>query len=199
MDQNKLLQARKRLTRGNKKVDGLLFSLPPIKACLNCSSCASACYAVKSFRQYPSVRNLWEDNHRLAKHGLGELYSDLVDQLAKEKQDLVRVHQSGDFISQDYVSMWEVIARKFKNKLFYAYTKVDHLLDLSYLEALPNFVLISSFIDGKRNFGSRAYVDELVKDHGAVICPATLGEDVKCGSGCRLCMVKGVKVAFVEH
>jgi len=193
---------RKRLTSGNMKVKALLFSLPPIISCLNCSSCKSTCYAVKSYRQYPAVRNLWDDNLYLAQTDLWTLYNDLRAQLKKTKQKYVRIHQSGDFISQQYVGMWRTLAKEHKHLIFYYYTKVDHLLDLTELAALPNVCGIDSLLNGKRNYGALKYVTALAKETGAVICPATHGEDkkeVKCGVNCTACMVKGAKVVFVQH
>lgn len=193
---------KSRMTKGNVKVKALLFSLPPVQACLNHKSCASTCYAVKSYRQYPSVRNLWNDNMLLATTNLWSLYDDLRTQLKTTKQNIVRIHQSGDFISQAYVDMWATIATEFPNVLFYAYTKVDHLFDFSRFEALPNTNLITSMINGQRNYGSLSYVTKLASDTGAIVCPATHGENkdsVKCGLTCFHCMTKGAKVTFVQH
>ena len=190
---------RKRLTNGNKKVKALLFSLPPVEACLNHKSCATTCYAVKSYRQYPSVKALWDNNMLHAKTDLFTLYDELCDQLSKTKQTIVRIHQSGDFISQEYLNMWAQIAERFDNIAFYGYTKVDEILDFSPLDRLENVNIIRSMIDGKRNYGSESYVTNLAEEYGAEICPATQGQDVKCGETCFKCMEPNKKIVFVQH
>lgn len=190
---------KKRLTNGNKKVEALLFSLPPVTSCMNHASCASTCYAVKSYKQYPSVRNLWDSNMSLATNNLWSLYGDIVAQLSKTKKTVVRIHQSGDFIGQQYLNMWAKIAQEFKHIMFYGYTKVDNILDFGPLDTLSNVNIIRSLIGGKRNYGSLSYVSKLAADTGAVICPATNGQDVRCGETCFKCMDKDAKVVFVQH
>lgn len=190
---------KKRLTNGNKKVNALLFSLPPIQSCMNHSTCAATCYAVKSYRQYPSVRALWDSNLQLARDNLWELYDSIKAQLLKTKQTIVRIHQSGDFISQAYLDMWCVIAREFPDITFYGYTKVDKLLDFSRFDSLGNTNMIRSMIDGNRNYGDLDYISSLATKYNAELCPATMGEDVKCGTSCFKCMVPNTKVVFLQH
>ena len=197
---------KKRLTRGNIKVKAWMFSLPPIKSCLNCSSCASACYATKSYRQYPSVKALWNSNFNLVKQDMFKLYDDLDRQLnsisKRSKLKIVRIHQSGDFYNQTYVNMWYDLVSKYPNITFYGYTKVDKLLDISKLNSLTNCNIITSYVNDKLNFGTIDYVSELVKESNAIICPATYGDnkgDVKCGLTCFHCMNKDSSVAFVQH
>ena len=190
---------KKRLTNGNKKVKALLFSMSPITSCLNSTSCASTCYAVKAYKQYPNVKLLWDSNLDLAKNDLFSLYDDICKQLDNTKQTIVRIHQSGDFISQEYLNMWIDIAKRYPHIMFYGYTKVDHILDFNTMDTLPNVNIIRSMINGKRNYGSISYVTKLATEYNAVICPATNGEDVKCGESCFKCMEKDTKVVFVQH
>ena len=113
---------KKRLTRGNVKVKAWLFSLPPIKSCINCSECASSCYATKSYRQYPSVKALWNSNFDLVKNDMFKLYDDLDRQLnsisKRSKLKIVRIHQSGDFYNQTYVNMWFDLVSKYPDVTF---------------------------------------------------------------------------------
>ena len=190
---------KRRLTNGNKKVKALLFSLPPIQSCMNHASCASTCYAVKAYKQYPSVKSLWDSNLEVARHNLWVLYDELRDQLLRTKQTIVRIHQSGDFISDAYIGMWVKLAEEFKHITFYGYTKVEKLLDISRLDALPNVNILRSMIDGNRNYGSMDYVSELSHKYNAEVCPATVGQEVKCGESCFKCMVPSTKVVFVQH
>lgn len=89
--------------------------------------------------------------------------------------------------------MWARIARRYPEKRFFSYTKVDHLFDFSKFRSLPNVNVIPSFIKGKLNFGPMEYVKSL----GAPICPNTLGADVRCEK-CRICITRQ-HVAFVYH
>ena len=191
---------KNRLTNKNKKVQAWLFSLPPIKSCLSHKECAKNCYAVKSYRQYPPVRDLWDNNLNLAKSNLFELYDDIVRQLKTiKKRKIVRIHQSGDFISQEYVNLWETIAKEFPDFIFYGYTKVSKILDISKLDSLPNVNIIDSYVNGKLNFGDLEYVTKISEEEGCVICPATLTKDTyKCGGNCSHCFTNK-NVVFKIH
>ena len=194
-----------------------MFSLPPVISCLNSASCEKSCYAIKAYRQYPAVKNLWEDNHTMAKNDLDGLYSDIVKQCEKiakqaEHKRVIRIHQSGDFIGVDYIELWRDIARAFPSILFYGYTKVDKIFpaEIDGLNKLKNVNIISSFIDGnKRNFGTLDYIKRLETNYNSFICPASYGvnkEVVKCGIDdgrgkydfCDYCF-KNQNVVFLEH
>ena len=194
---------KKRLTRGNKKVKAWMFSLPPIKSCLSCNECATSCYAVKSYRQYPNVKVLWDSNFALLKHDMFKLYDDLDKQLnnisKRSKLKIVRIHQSGDFYNQEYVNMWHDLTKKYSNITFYGYTKVSKILDISKLDSLPNVNIIDSYVNGKLNFGDLEYVTKISEEEGCVICPATLTKDTyKCGGNCSHCFTNK-NVVFKIH
>jgi hypothetical protein len=116
---------------------------------------------------------------------------------------VVRIHQSGDFISQAYIDMWCKLALEFSNIKFYAYTKVNTIFNFDSFNNLPNTNLIDSMLDGKyRNYGNISYVNRMVAKTGAFICPATYGDNkdtIKCGVQCSACIAKGTKVIFVQH
>ena len=196
------------LTDSNVKVKAYLFSLPPIKSCLNCASCKNDCYATKAYNQYPSAKALWDYNFYLVQNDLQELERRLVlqlDRIAKGKntKKVVRIHQSGDFYTQEYLDMWTSIAMRYPSIRFYGYTKVEKILDFTRFEALPNVAVVKSLIDGKyRNYGTVDYVERMSKKVFAIVCPATHGEnkaEIKCGVQCSACISKGCKVLFVQH
>ena len=194
------------MTNSNQKVKAWLFSLPPVKSCLNSGSCEKDCYALKAYKQYPSAAALWDYNFHLVKNNLSELYNRLDKQLAKiakSKMRVVRIHQSGDFYSQEYVELWERLAAKYPEIKFYGYTKVDSILDLTSFESLANVAVVKSLVDGKyRNYGTVNYVQRMSVKHNAVVCPATYGEnkaEIKCGKQCSACINKGTSVFFVQH
>ena len=190
----------KRLVKGNTKLYNILiFDLPAVKSCLNCSSCASSCYAVKAQRQYVDTRIFRDTNLHLFLHNKELLFDLIVEQLSNTKVTTVRLHSSGDFFSQSYIDMWDKIIGMFPNIKFYSYTKVEKLLDFSNIEKHKNFNLILSFIEGNLNYGSIEYCKELNAKYGTFICPVTNGvKDIKCGKGCNYC-ISNKNVCFVEH
>lgn len=194
------------LTNSNQKVKAWLFSLPPVKSCLNSGSCEKDCYALKAYKQYPSAAALWDFNFHLVKNNLTELYNRLDKQLAKiakSKMRVVRIHQSGDFYSAEYVEVWHKLAAKYPMISFYGYTKVDSILDLAKFESLDNVAIVKSLVAGKyRNYGTINYVNRMAAKHDAIVCPATYGEnkaEVKCNLHCNACTKKDTNVFFVQH
>jgi len=122
-------------------------------------------------------------------------------QLISSKKEVIRLHGSGDFFSQEYIDFWEGIVYQFPNIKFYSYTKVSELLDFSKIESLSNFNLISSFVgEYQLNFGSLQYCEMLHTNHDSFICPATKTSDIKfrCGLNCNYCVTKK-NVCFVIH
>ena len=191
--------SKNRLVKGNRKLYNILiFDLPAVKTCLNCGDCKDSCYAMKVQRQYADTRVFRTTNHIMYQLKPNVLEALIVDQLSRAKQTTVRIHSSGDFFSQSYINFWNKIIRQFPDINFYAYTKVDKMLNFDSINELPNFNLISSLIGGKLNFGRLDYCNELKKDFGSFVCPATKGKDVKCGKECSYCVTKD-NVCFVQH
>ena len=89
----------RRLSKGNSKIDKsvLIFDLPPIKSCLNCSDCKKTCYAIKAYRQYPQTKRYRDYNFYLAKKYPEKLFKLIADQLKHSECSTVRIHSSGDF------------------------------------------------------------------------------------------------------
>ena len=187
------------LQPGNAKLKNMLvYSHTPIKGCLDCSSCADTCYAVKSYKQYPNVRTAWDRNLDMIKNDIESFKVNITLQLLKTRKSVVRIHASGDFISQDYVNAWYEIAKEFKDINFYTYTKSLDRFDFTELNSLSNVNIIDSFIDGKLNYGDDNHVQDLIDNHGAFLCPATVDKTVKCGEGCNYCVTEN-RVCFKQH
>lgn len=188
------------LKRGNKKLGKniLNFNLPPIKSCMNAESCKADCYAVKSYRMYPTVKNYQDIMQFFALNDLETLQNKIESELSNPKkwfQNTVRIHSSGDFITQDYLNMWINISKKFPHIKFYAYTKVNNILNFSITP--KNLNIINSFVNGKLNFGSYEYVSKLRAESKGIICPPTRGKDLTCEE-CKYCFDKK-KPLFVIH
>ena len=192
------------LKRGNKKLGKniLNFNLPPVKSCMNAESCKADCYAVKSYRMYPTVKNYQDIMQFFALNDLDTLQNKIESELSNPKswfENVVRIHSSGDFINQNYLNMWCNIAKKFPHIKFYGYTKVNNILNFS--NTPKNLNVINSFIPTKQglklNFGSLDYVKKLRAESKGIICPPTRGKELTC-EACKYCFDKK-KPIFVIH
>ncbi len=186
----------KRLTNGNIKLHKtLIFDLPAVLSCPNCSACKSTCYAMQAQLQYADCRVFRNTNFHMAMFNLPLLKKLIVAQLETAVCNTVRIHSSGDFFSQAYVDMWESIIKLFPTKKFYAYTKAEKLFNFA---KLSNFNLITSLIRGKLNYGGINYCNMLKSRYNAFICPCGINNTVKCGIDCTYC-VTNKKVCFLIH
>ena len=117
----------------------------------------------------------------------------IIKKSLKHGVTAVRVHESGDFYSQEYANKWETIAKSFPNLRFFAYTKSD------FRPCADNFNIVESVLpDGSINFGDDNFITEKKEKYGYPVCPVTLGEGVKCGSDCKLCQDVS-HVLFKKH
>lgn len=146
------------LSTTNSKLakDGVAsFNLVPIETCPGAGSCAKYCYAdTGSYLRFhgttmpPRVSN-WLASQK------DDFVPKMVDMIAKAKAvkgkkaiKAIRVHDSGDFYSPQYIDKWHQIASAHPDMMFYAYTKSHHpkLRErLNELEKLPNFNIVQSF------------------------------------------------------
>lgn len=197
----KIFVPKARMTKGNSKlVNILIFDVPAVKTCLNCSSCASTCYALKAQIQYKNTRTFREVNLELFKNDRTWLKQNIIDSLSRTKLTTVRLHSSGDFFSQDYIDFWSDIIALFPKINFYAYTKVEKVLNFDNIQSHKNFNLILSFVDGNLNYGSREYCEGLKDKYNSFICPASGAKDstTLCGRECTYCVTQK-NVVFPIH
>lgn len=193
----------KPLSSGNAKLDPsiLIFDMLAVNTCLNCSSCAPTCYALKAQRQYPGTFNKRAINTWMARHDLRTLESHIMNQLERTNKRTVRIHSSGDFISREYVNMWERLAVCFDHITFYFYTKIVDRFGTGELNEVRNVNMVRSVLpDGERNYGDMFHVTAMAAKYGAAICPYGIDsmEPVKCGTECRVCMNHEF-VLFKQH
>lgn len=108
---------------GNAKLSDriLIWNLPAIKTCPNCSQCRKSCFAAKAEYQYPQAKACRERNYQAS------LRDDFVEKavvlIGKSRKDIACIHESGDFYSQEYASKWAEIAKRLPHVFFYCYTK----------------------------------------------------------------------------
>ena len=125
------------ISPGNIRMDFPTFSLPAVTSCPNHTvDCGNYCYAKKAEKLYPGVlpsriRNLNESK----RNTFVKIVSDI---LSKRQSKYIRIHESGDFYSQEYLDKWFEICRKFPDKKFLAYTQC---YNLDYSNKPDNLVL----------------------------------------------------------
>ena len=179
---------------GNSKLhNAYMFNLPATKEV--CNRACPGCYAAREQVRFPVI--LEARTKRLNASKDTSFSTMIITELTslKTKPKYFRVHASGEFYSQDYISHWELIAKEFPQITFYAYTKRMNDFDFSTLSALPNFVLINSLQFNKLNYSK---LEDAPKE--AFICPSS--KEVLCGESCVYCMTKTAQangVWFVKH
>lgn len=139
-----------RLSDGNTKLakDGIVsFNLIPIVHCPMAGACKAYCYATVGQQAFRS------GVLRRARAFLATMQPDFVPRMVGEVQKAhkkgaraVRVHDSGDFYSFDYMQSWFAIAKANPSMIFYAYTKMVPFVKVAYAKGLvpANFRLIQS-------------------------------------------------------
>lgn len=134
----------------------------------------------------------------------------IIAEINSEKKILlaVRVHESGEFYSQEYINKWVTIAKQLPNIRFYAFTKRLKDFNFTKLKALPNFVLIDSLKHKGLNYGTATDLLKLSLKgvyksvNPPIVCPATLDKTTNCDAKCKYCWSKQAQktgVLFIKH
>lgn len=144
-----------------------------MNVCPNAGACAKFCYARNGTYLFPKVKGKHLSNLLLVKDdpnwtdkiaeelqhrrfepkgiireipGLGS-----TEHLSQEVQEwilsggaAVRIHDSGDFFSREYLQGWIELADRFPAILFYAYTKEVTMLEETRPDLPPNFLICYS-------------------------------------------------------
>ena len=194
------------ISDGNRKLGTIpSFNLPPIQACSPdaCKTCGHDCYAMKSWRQYPSVRGAYSENLELVKTHLHELEDTLnwfFDSPSAPR--FFRIHTSGDLISLEYSLMWYRVILTHPQTKFLIFSKYwDNIRVVKFYE-LPNCKLYLSDWPGLvipadlLELYPVAYMDDGTRD------PATFGNYLDCPgdcSNCFGCWLAAGNVKFKKH
>ena len=189
----------KLLKKGNIKIANTtaIFSLPAVDTCgRHCKGCY-AYIAQKRFKNVAKGRNnRWEYSKT------DKFVEKICEELKSLNPRFVRIHESGDFYSQEYLDKWVEIARKNPSIVFYAYTKQDHL-DFSKAKETENLVIHKSILpDGSLNFDKPEVLEKKIQKFGGFICPLSHDRTKKCGEECTWCMEKvneGTPIYFERH
>ena len=191
-------QARQFLSEGNNKLDKTIgiWNLPVTMEV--CGRLCKGCYALKAQVLYPSVLPSRERKLELSKQ-LGWTIN-MIEAIKTLGLSFVRIHESGEFYSQEYVNNWTAIMKALPDVTFTFYTK--RMLDFNFndMKKLDNVIAIDSLASGRLNYGT---IDKKPAD--MVLCPSTKANKIGCRKGCDTCYNTSNKVAlgngifFIKH
>lgn len=180
------------ISNGNAKLKCNIFDIPAIKTCKSCMECHKYCYARKAEKIYPAVLPCRQRNLDATKQS--NFKTEMISLLGKKRSNIVRLHSSGDFYSNDYIKNWFTIMESLPDKKFYAYTKRDDLFTAKILSKKPSNLTLIFSLDGiqqkttskvPKGFDKVALVSATKSN-----CPAQLDKKVKCGVDCLKCIDK---------
>lgn len=182
----------------NSKTIGRIKGTCPC-TCTNCNG-EIACYGMTGFYRYnidgmairtALIRNFpeWTKNAIMAQL---EIIGNDVD---------IRLHDTGDFDSVEYLNMWVDIIKAFPNNRFWTYTK--HAEFESAFDQLPNANIVRSMIPNcGYNFGHIDYILNVYRYLVAIgetpyICRCGIDKNQHCYN-CNEC-INNKYVLFIEH
>ncbi len=122
------------------------FGIPAQDTCLWAGECKKYCYASKGAYIWSNVKPAFE--RRLDATKQDNFPQVMIAEIIKRKASVIRIHDSGDFYSREYLMKWFKIMEALPSVIFYAYSKSLPLLKGEKLPA--NFTLIKS-AGGKRD------------------------------------------------
>ena len=101
-----------------------------LNTCPGALACRAVCYAKQGSYAWPAVKRARAHNlEYFVTVGPDVFAAHAIEDLSRfvRRYNVVRVHDSGDFFSQEYLDAWFTIARAFPTITFYAYSKSLHL------------------------------------------------------------------------
>ncbi len=188
------------LARGNRKISDntLIWNLPAVDTC---GQHCKGCYAYIAQRRFNTIYKARKQREHLSKdHDFVEVLS---NEIKIRHPRYVRVHESGDFYSQEYIEKWAKIAKENPDVTFYAYTKRFYDFDFSKILELDNFVLHNSVLPNNQfNYGKKEVVEKLAEEFDGFICPMSKDREKRCMEECTWCAEKanqGTPILFEYH
>lgn len=150
------VQDRNKKLKPTKNVKFAIWSITAIETCpQRTKGCEQLCYVLKAYKQYPNCKPCHDKNYKFSQSDnfvpyMINYFENRLKSIHRNNQTLlVRVHESGDFYSVEYINKWYEIVKHFENDesiKFYAYTKSINLMLASKFfkighgfEFLPNF------------------------------------------------------------
>jgi len=175
--------------------DGYPLTVKGTCAC-NCVDCygMNGRYKTESVKFWLAIRTF------LAREYPDFVYRAILAQIDADKIELVRVHATGDFFSEEYADIWYRIALQCKKTIFWTYTKTEFE---NYFDDLKNFNVVRSNVPKKGvNYGTCEHVIacyEFLKELGedVYICRCGIDKEQHC-TNCHGC-TKNKYVLFLVH
>lgn len=103
------------------KINTASFGLKAGKTCPGKGNCQFECFAMVGNYIYPAVKN--KQNERLKESKKKSFVNTICEEIIKTNVGAVRIHDSGDYYSKNYLEKWIEIANKNPDVIFYSYTK----------------------------------------------------------------------------
>ncbi|TFG95443.1 hypothetical protein E4H12_13240 [Candidatus Thorarchaeota archaeon] len=173
------------LSKGNIKGKVVNVSLRPVEDCGNCEYCKDKCYAKKVYKLRPVVRYAWDNNSDAFNADPFGACESIIEQLYISKPiKLFRIHVSGDFLNQEHLDSWNIVADQFPQTKFLAFTK---MFDLDYSAIKKNIQIVYSMWPGMPDDnvpdGPRAWVQDGTETRmpdNAIECDGQCHQCAKC-------------------
>lgn len=115
--------------------------------CPSAGVCRDVCYARNGTYRFRNVLERHQQNLQYVMDDLAGWGAQMTAEVAHKRHHggYVRVHDAGDFFSDEYLTAWLDIARATPDTTFYAYTKeVSRLRRVAELDAPDNFLWVYS-------------------------------------------------------
>lgn len=116
-----------------------------IKTCPNAGKCLNFCYASSGNYFFSNVIIAHHRNLNFVMNSPKEFIQTAIEEIQKRKIKILRIHDSGDFFSENYLNLWLEIIKENPMVQFYAYTKNIPLFRKFQKEIPKNFTYIFSF------------------------------------------------------
>ena len=156
MSNKSILQRNSKMTKTMKLHAGYRIfnvSMPAGITCPMAGACAKVCYAKYGRMAMPRQMAGYREN--LDMYNAGTFFPQLEQELTRQERlaakmgqtIMVRVHDTGDFFSREYLEDWLTFMRAHPTVWFYAYTKsVSFVKDAEISELIPeNFTYVFSY------------------------------------------------------
>ena len=111
-----------------------------IKTCPNAGACATVCDARNGTYNFSNVKRRHTQNLEYILEDPQGWFAQMLEEVSKPKMrgKHVRIHDAGDFFSEDYLQMWLRLARLVPEVTFYCYTKEVSMFKRVLSEGCPS-------------------------------------------------------------
>ena len=111
-----------------------------IKTCPNAGACATVCYARNGTYNFSNVKGRHVKILEYILEDPQGWFAQMLEEVSKPKMrgKHVRIHDAGDFFSEDYLQMWLKLARLVPEVTFYCYTKEVSMFKRVLSEGCPS-------------------------------------------------------------